>query len=57
MEFFIDLVHGTRPMLMALYRMSALEFSEMKNHLEEFLEKKFSRSGVSLWGALEHQCC
>lgn len=40
-EFSIDLVPGISPLLMAPYRMSASELSEMKKHLEDFLEKNF----------------
>ena len=47
----IDLVPGTRLVLMAPYRMSASELSELMKQLEEMLEKKFVRLSVSLWGA------
>ncbi|MCI58435.1 cellular nucleic acid-binding protein, partial [Trifolium medium] len=47
-EFSIDLVPGTGPISMALYRMSASELKELKKQLEELLEKKFIRPSVSL---------
>src|ERR1044072_396464 len=50
-EFAIDLVPGTSPVLMAPYRMSASELSELKKQLEQLLEKKFIRPSVSPWGA------
>ncbi|MCI19082.1 cellular nucleic acid-binding protein [Trifolium medium] len=43
-EFTIDLVSGTSPISMALYRMSASELKELKElkkQLEDLLEKKF----------------
>ncbi|GAU33071.1 hypothetical protein TSUD_152260 [Trifolium subterraneum] len=42
-EFSIDLVPGTSPILMAPYCMSASELNELKKQLEELLEKKFIR--------------
>jgi len=50
-EFAIDLVPGTSPISIALYRMSASELGELKKQLEELLEKQFIRSSVSPWGA------
>ena len=50
-EFYIDLVLGTKPVSMAPYRMSAFELAELKKQLEELLEKKFFRPIVSPWGA------
>ena len=49
-EFTIDLVPGTYPMLMTPYRMPASDLSEVKKQLEDLLEKKFVRLSVSLWG-------
>ncbi|XP_050897692.1 uncharacterized protein LOC127104549 [Lathyrus oleraceus] len=49
-EFTIDLVPGTRSISMAPYRMFALELGELKNQLENLLEKRFIRPSVSLWG-------
>lgn len=50
-KFSINLVPGTSPMLMAPYRMSASELSELKKQLGELLEKTFVRSRVLPWGA------
>jgi len=50
-EFAIDLVPGTSPISIALYRMSASELGELKKQLEELLEKQFIRPSVSPWGA------
>ena len=50
-EFSIDLVPGTRPVSMAPYRMSASELVELKEQLNELLEKRFVRPSVSPWGA------
>src|ERR1051325_6555168 len=50
-EFTIDLIPGTSPVLMAPYRMPASELAELKKQLEELLEKKFIRPSVSPWGA------
>ncbi|XP_073224802.1 uncharacterized protein [Cicer arietinum] len=46
-EFSIDLVPGTGPISMAPYRMSPLELSELKNQLEDLLDKQFIRPSVS----------
>lgn len=45
-EFAIDLVPSTSPVLMASYRMSALELNELKKQLEELLDKNFIRPSV-----------
>jgi len=50
-EFTIDLVLGTSPISIALYRMSASELGELKKQLEELLEKQFIRPSVLSWGA------
>ena len=50
-EFAIDLMPGVGPISKAPYRMSPLELSELKNQIEELLEKKFIRPSVSPWGA------
>ena len=50
-ELAIDLVPGTRPVSMAPYMMSASELLELREQLEELLEKKIVRPSVSLWGA------
>ena len=51
-EFFIDLIPGTRPLSFALYRMSPLELNELKKQIEELLAKGFIRLSVSPWGVL-----
>lgn len=48
MEFTIDLIHGTRHVSMAPYRMSASELGELKNQLGDLLENNFIRPRVSL---------
>nr|KYP32200.1 Transposon Ty3-I Gag-Pol polyprotein [Cajanus cajan] len=50
-EFFIDLVPGTRPISIAPYRMSPVELVELKKQIEDLLEKGFVRPSVSPWGA------
>jgi len=50
-EFSIDLVSVTKPVSMAPYRMSASELAELKNQLEDLLDKQFVRPSVSPWGA------
>jgi len=51
-EFCIDLVPGTEPILMALYRMTLVELRELNKQLQDLLDKKFIWSSVSPWGAL-----
>lgn len=51
-EFFIDLVPGTTPVSMDPYRMFSSDLSELKEQLEELLEKKFIWTSVLLWGVL-----
>ena len=46
----MDLVPGTGPISIALYKMSPIELSELKKQLEELLEKQFVRPSVSPWG-------
>ncbi|XP_054816888.1 uncharacterized protein LOC129316489 [Prosopis cineraria] len=46
-EFSIDLVPRTKPILKAPYRMSPSELAELKKQLEEFLEKGVIRPSVS----------
>ncbi|XP_077230150.1 uncharacterized protein LOC143863354 [Tasmannia lanceolata] len=50
-EFTVDLAPGTAPISKAPYRMAPLEMKELKNQLEELLEKGFVRPSVSPWGA------
>ena len=41
---------GTRPISITPYRMSPIEFSELKKQLEELSKKQFVRPNVSRWG-------
>ncbi|KAL9374753.1 hypothetical protein Peur_031632 [Populus x canadensis] len=50
-EFCIDLVPGTEPISMAPYRMAPAELRELKEQLQDLLDKKFIRPSVSPWGA------
>jgi hypothetical protein len=50
-EFCIDLVPGTEPISMAPYRMALAELRELKEQLQDLLDKKFIRPSVSPWGA------
>ena len=46
-EFVIDLVPGTAPILKALYQMSPTELKELKVQLQELLDKGFIRPSFS----------
>jgi hypothetical protein len=50
-EFTIDLVLGTQPIHKAPYRMAPTELKELKEQLEELLDRGFIRPSVSPWGA------
>jgi len=50
-EFSIDLVPGTSPVLMAAYHMAPAELVELKKQIEELLGKQFIRSSTLPWGA------
>nr|CAD1830134.1 unnamed protein product [Ananas comosus var. bracteatus] len=50
-EFFIELVPGTTPILKAPYRMAFAELKELKAQLEDILDKGLIRPSVSPWGA------
>ena len=50
-DFIIELVLGVAPVSKTPYRMSTLEMLELKMQLQELLEKKYIRPGVSPWGA------
>ena len=50
-DFSIDLVPGTEPISMAPYRMAPAELRELKEQLQDLLDKKFIRPSVSPWGA------
>jgi hypothetical protein len=50
-EFTIDLLPNTAPISKAPYRMASLELKELKDQLQELLDKGFIRPSVSPWGA------
>jgi len=50
-EFSIDLVPGTQPIHKAPYRMAPTELKELKEQLQELLDRGFIRPSVSPWGA------
>jgi hypothetical protein len=51
-EFVIELKHDTTPIYKTPYRMATLELAELKEHIEELLEKWFIHPSSSLWGTL-----
>ncbi|XP_075504361.1 uncharacterized protein LOC142541784 [Primulina tabacum] len=51
-EFEINLVPGAAPISKAPYRMAPAELKELKEQLQELLDKKQVRPSVSPWGAL-----
>ena len=46
-DFSIDLIAGAGPMSAAPYRMAPAELAELKNQIEDLLEKKFIRPSAS----------
>ena len=50
-EFCIDVVSGTDPISMPPYRMALIELSELKEQLQDLLDKGFIRPSTSPWGA------
>ncbi|XP_075499247.1 uncharacterized protein LOC142537633 [Primulina tabacum] len=50
-EFVIDVVPGTAPISKAPYRMVPTEMKELKNQLQDLLDKAFIRPSSSPWGA------
>ncbi|KAA3462082.1 Gag protease polyprotein [Gossypium australe] len=46
-EFGIELVSGTTPISIALYRMAPMEFKELKSQLQELTDRGFARSSFS----------
>ncbi|XP_052723874.1 uncharacterized protein LOC128193804 [Vigna angularis] len=50
-EFTIDLVTTAAPISVQPYRMSPAELADLKEQIEELIEKKFIRPSVSPWGA------
>ncbi|CAN1137140.1 Transposon Ty3-G Gag-Pol polyprotein [Linum perenne] len=50
-EFDIEVVPGTSPISIPPYRMAPVELKELKEQLQELLDKGFIRPIISLWGA------
>jgi hypothetical protein len=50
-EFVIELKPGTAPIYKTPFRMTTLELAELKEHIEELLEKVFIHPSSSPWGA------
>nr|GFB70543.1 retrotransposon protein, putative, Ty3-gypsy subclass [Tanacetum cinerariifolium] len=50
-EFNIELIPGSKPISKASYRMAPIELKELKEQLQELLERGFIRPSVSPWGA------
>nr|GFA97653.1 putative reverse transcriptase domain-containing protein [Tanacetum cinerariifolium] len=50
-EFNIELITGSEPISKAPYRMAPIELKELKDQLQELLERGFIRPSVSPWGA------
>ncbi|KAA3488076.1 reverse transcriptase [Gossypium australe] len=50
-EFGIELVLGTTPILIAPYRMAPIELKELKAQLQELTDRGFVRPSFSPWGA------
>nr|GFA79972.1 putative reverse transcriptase domain-containing protein [Tanacetum cinerariifolium] len=51
-EFNIELIPGSEPISKASYRMDLIELKELKDQLQELLERGFIRPSVSPWAAL-----
>ena len=50
-EFCIDMVPGITPISMLPYRIVSTELKELKEQLQDLLDKGFIRPSVSPWGA------
>nr|GFD00478.1 putative nucleotidyltransferase, ribonuclease H [Tanacetum cinerariifolium] len=50
-EFNIELIPGVEPISKTPYRMAPIELKELKDQLQELLERGFIRPSVSPWGA------
>ena len=50
-EFSIELMPGTAPITKTPYRMAPAELKELKEQLQELLDKSFIGPSVSPWGA------
>nr|GFA55622.1 putative reverse transcriptase domain-containing protein [Tanacetum cinerariifolium] len=51
-EFNIELIPGSKPISKAPYRMAPIELKELKDQLQELLERGFIHPSVSPWGVL-----
>ena len=51
MEFGIECVPGTNPISKAPYRMASSKLKELKEQLQDLLDKGFIRPSISPWGA------
>nr|GFA69657.1 hypothetical protein [Tanacetum cinerariifolium] len=49
-EFSIELISGAKPISKAPYRMALIELKDLKDQLQELLERGFIRPSVSPWG-------
>jgi len=50
-EFTISLIEGAAPVARTPYRMAPKELAELKNQLQELVDKNFIRPSTSPWGA------
>ena len=50
-EFSIDLAPGTAPISIAPYRMAPVELKELKEQLQDLMQKGSIRPSASPWGA------
>nr|GFC69556.1 putative reverse transcriptase domain-containing protein [Tanacetum cinerariifolium] len=50
-QFSIELISGAEPISKAPYRMAPIELKELKDQLQELLERGFIHPSVSPWGA------
>ncbi|XP_070019743.1 uncharacterized protein [Nicotiana sylvestris] len=50
-DFSIDLLPDTHPILIPPYRMTPVELRELNQQLQDLLDKGFIRPSISLWGA------
>jgi hypothetical protein len=50
-EFIIELILGTAPILKRSYRMATNQLAELKEQLQELLDKGYIRPSASPWGA------
>jgi len=51
-KFSIDLLSGSGPISKAPYRMAPTEMKELKEQLQELLDKRLIRPSASPWAAL-----